>query len=117
MSNINLKGFIEKKWRTQNFDFIGLESSFPGQFLGSSNSRRYHWIFKLLATQEPKVWGQNSVWLFYYFYFERNYEVLKSKSPCFLLNKNINFNKNKTELKMENPIHSFREMNHVLQLL
>ena len=27
------------------------------------------------------------------------------KSPCILLNKNINFNKNKRESKMENPIH------------
>ena len=42
---------------------------------------------------------------------------LKSKSPCFLLNKNINFAKNETESKMENPTHSFREMNHVFQLV
>ena len=42
--------------------------------------------------------------------FERNYDVLKSKSPWMLLNKNINFNKSKTELKMENP-HSLRETN------
>ena len=40
----------------------------------------------------------------HYFYFERNYEVLKLKSPCFLLNKNIMFNKNETESKMENPV-------------
>ena len=57
------------------------------------------------------------MWLFYYFNFERNYDVLKSKSPCILLNKNINFNKNKTESKMENPTHSFRETNLVLQLI
>ena len=38
-------------------------------------------------------------------------------SPWFLLNKNINFNKNDTESKMENPTHSLREMNLVLQLL
>ena len=35
--------------------------------------------------------------------FERNYDVLKSKGPYILLNKNINFNKNETESKMENP--------------
>ena len=29
--------------------------------------------------------------LFYYFNFERNYDVLKSKSPCILLNKNIKY--------------------------
>ena len=71
-----------------------------GQVLGSLNWRRYHWIFKLLvATLKSEVWGQNYEWLFYYF---RNYDILKSKSPCVLLNKNINFNKNKTEPKMEN---------------
>ena len=42
MSNIHLKVTIEKKRRTQNFDFISLKSSSPGQFLGSSNSGRYH---------------------------------------------------------------------------
>ena len=51
------------------------------------------------------------MWLFYYFNFERNYEVLKLKSSCILLNKNINFNKSETELKGENPTHSFRETN------
>ena len=41
------------------------------------------------------------MWLLYYFSFERNYDVLKSKGPCILLDKNINFNKNETESKME----------------
>ena len=36
---------------------------------------------------------------------------------CIILNKNINFNKNETESKMENPTHSFRETNLVLQLI
>ena len=31
------------------------------------------------------------------FNFKRNYDVLKSKSPCILLNKNIKFNKNETD--------------------
>ena len=52
-----------------------------------------------------------------FFNFEKNYDDLKSKSPCILLNKNINFNKNETESKMENPTHSFRETNLVLQLI
>ena len=42
------------------------------------------------------------MWLFHYFNFERNYDLLKSKSPWILLNKNINFSKNETESKMEN---------------
>ena len=57
------------------------------------------------------------MWLFYYFNFEMNYDVSKSKSPCILLNKNINFKKNETELKMENLTHSFRNTNLVLQLI
>ena len=57
------------------------------------------------------------MWLLYCFYSERNYEVLISKIPCILLNKNVNFNKNETELKMENPTHSFRETNLMLQFI
>ena len=34
-----------------------------------------------------------------------------------LLNKNINFNKNETELKIENPTNSFRETNVVLKFI
>ena len=54
------------------------------------------------------------MWLLYYFNFKRNYDVLNSKSPCILLDKNVNFNRNETESKMENPTHSFREANLVL---
>ena len=43
--------------------------------------------------------------------FEGNYDVLKWKSQCILLNNEINFIKNGTELKMENPTHLFREKN------
>ena len=54
--------------------------------------------------------------LFCCFNFKRNYGVLKSKSPCILLNKITNFNKKETWSKMENPTHSFRELNLVIQL-
>ena len=50
------------------------------------------------------------------FNFERNYDVLKSKSSCILLNTNI-FVKNETESKMENSTHSFKEVNLVLQFI
>ena len=43
------------------------------------------------------------MWLFYYFNFESSYDILNSKTPCALLNKNINFNKNKTESKWKIP--------------
>ena len=86
--------------------------------MGSSNSRRYHWILKLLVvTWKSEACEQSCEWLFYSFSFEKNYDVWKSKHPCFLLNKNINFNKNETEPKMENPTRSFRDKNLVLQLV
>ena len=95
-----------KKWRIQDIDFLSLKSSSPGQVLESSNSRRYHWIFKLFVAN-LKNRGPRAKFCvpFYHFNFERNYDVLKSKRSCFLLNKNINFHKNQTELKMENPKH------------
>ena len=49
------------------------------------------------------------MWFFFYFNFGGNYDILNSKSPCTLLNKNINFNKNEAELKMENLTHNFRD--------
>ena len=49
------------------------------------------------------------MWLFYYFNLERHYGALKSKSPRILLNKNINFDKNGTEPKMENPTQFSRD--------
>ena len=55
--------------------------------------------------------------LFHYFNFERSSDVLKSKRPFILMDKNRNFNKNETESKMENPTHSFRETNLVIQLI
>ena len=115
-SNIYLKIIIEENWRSQNLDFLSLKNLSLGQFLESSNSRRWHWIFKLLVTtQKSEVSKQIRMWLFYYFSFERNYDVLKSKSSCILLNKNINLNQNETESKMKNLIHSFRETSFLLQ--
>ena len=108
----------EKNWRSQNFDFLCSTSLSPGQFLGSSNSRRYHWILKhLVATEKLEVWEQTCMCLFYYFNFEKSCGVLKSKSPSILLKGNIDFNKNETESKMQNPTHSLRETNVVLQLI
>ena len=93
MTNVYLKVTIDKCWRSQNFDFLISTSVF-----GSSNSRRYHRMFKLFVViYKSLVWDQNCVGYFYYFNFERNYDAL-----------------NKTESKIENPTHSFRETNLVL---
>ena len=42
MSNINLKVTIEKDCYSQNFDFLSLKNLSADQFLGCSNSHRYH---------------------------------------------------------------------------
>ena len=110
MSNIYLKVAIEKNWHSENFDFLSLKNSSPVQFLRSSNSRRYQWIFKLLvAIKKSEVWEQNCVRLFFYFDFERNYVVLKSKSPCFLLNKYIETESKKENLVQKQPPDVFCE--------
>ena len=63
MLNIYVKVTFEKKWRTQNFDFLILKRSSPDQFLGSSNLYLYNWIFKIfVATEISEVWEQNCIW-------------------------------------------------------
>ena len=71
MSNIYLKVTIEKKWRTQNFNFLSLKSSSHCQFLRSSNSRRYYWIFLQSCCNLKRTWGQNCIPVFmaYFCYF------------------------------------------------
>ena len=108
MSNIYVKVTIEKNWRSQNFGFLSLKIFLQASFWGAATHP---------DIIESEVWVQNCVWLFYYSSFEKNYDVLKSKSPCILLSKNINFDKNETESKMENPTPRFRETNPVLQLI
>ena len=50
MWKIYIKVTIEEKnWRSQNFDVLGFKNLSPGQFSGSPNSRRHHWIFELLV--------------------------------------------------------------------
>ena len=118
MPNIYLKVTIEKNWHNQNFNFLGLKNLSPGQFLGSFNSCKYYWIFKpLVETWKWEVWEQNREWLFYYFNFERNFNVLKSENTWILLNKNINCNKKESDWKMENPTYTIRETNLVFQLI
>ena len=49
MSNICLKVTFEKKLTFSKLRFSRLKKLSPDQFLGSSNSRRYHWILNLLV--------------------------------------------------------------------
>ena len=54
---------------TKNFNFLSLIICHQISFWGA-----------LVVTKKPEFWEQNYVWLLYYFNFERNYDVLKSKS-------------------------------------
>ena len=45
-----------------------------------------------------------------FLFFARNYDVLRSKSPCISLNKNIKFHKNGTKSKMENCTYSLERL-------
>ena len=67
------------------------------QFLESSNSRRTS-----CCNLKIRGLGAKLCVAFLFFIFERIYDVLKSNRPCILLNKNINFNEDEKESKMEN---------------
>ena len=90
--------------------FSKFKNFFSRSVIGELQLSQISMNFKLIfATKKLEVGEQNREWLFNYFDFERNYDVLKSKSSFFLLKKNINFNKSKMESKMQNPTHDIRE--------
>ena len=101
MSNICLKVTIEKKWDSQNFDFISSKVLLQVSFWRAPTHADINQfsIFFFVSISQGIIT----------FYSQRVY--------AFMLNKNINFNKNETESKMENPTHSFREIPLALQLV
>ena len=83
MSNIYLKVNREKNWRSQDFDFLSLKNC--------SHLRTHHWILEILVVNlKIRGLGAKLCVAFLLFNFERNYDVLKSKSLCIFLNKNMN---------------------------
>ena len=117
MSNIYLKVTIEKNWRSQNFDILGLNISHHFSFWGAPTHADIIEISNVLLQLKNERSGNKTVWRFYYSIFERNVWRFEVKSPCILLNKNINFNKNETESNIENPTDIFRETNLKLQVI
>ena len=88
ISNILLKFIIEKNWRSENFDFLSRKNCIQVSFWGAlTQADIIEFSNFLVQLKNSEVSEQNYGWLFYYFYFERNYDVLKSKSRCILLNK------------------------------
>ena len=76
MSNIYLKTTIEKNSCSQNFDFLSLKNQ---------------------MSRSKTVCGFSNILIL------KGIMNFKSQSLCILLNKNINFNKNETKLKLEIP--------------
>ena len=76
---------IEKSSNSEELTFSKLQAQVS--FWGAP-------VFNVLMKLKYEWSGRKTVcvWLFYYFNFERNYDVLKSKILCILLNKNINLN-------------------------
>ena len=116
MSNIYLKVTIEKKLTFSKLRFSKCKKSVSISVFGELQLMQILSNFKTSCCnlKNQRSWS-NNVCSFPIFNFERNYDILKSKVPCFLLNKNINSNKNWTESKMENPTHTFKATN--LQLI
>ena len=117
MSNIYSKVTIEKKWCTQNFNFLSLKSLSPDQFLGSSSSCRLLLNFQT-SCFNLKIRGLGAklckAFLSIILILKG---IMTFQSTRFVLNKNINISKNETESKMEKPTHTFREMNLLIQLV
>ena len=116
MSDIYLKVTTEIFSKLLFCEFKNLPT---GLFWGAPTHADIIEFYNFLLQLKIQTSGSKTVCclLFCYFNFERCYDVLKPKSPCILFNKNINFNKNKTESKMENPTGIFRETNLVLELI
>ena len=88
MSNIYLNVILRKN---QNFDFLSLKTSSPGQFL------------ELLKLKNQRSGSKTARWFPIILILKKKKKKLKSKSPCLLLKKDENFNKKETESKMESP--------------
>ena len=89
-----------ERLRFSKFKKDSLQVSFSG---ASTHADITEFSNFLLQLKTQRFWSKTVGGFFYYFDFERNYDVLKSNSPCFLLNRNININENETESKMKNP--------------
>ena len=104
ISNIYLNNSLRKTdpLKYFYFDWFDASKKIVKNFSAILNSNSDHWTLNVLvATKKSEVWERKLAWLFYYFEYDVlngvlnmafwNYDVLKSKSLCFLLNKNVNF--------------------------
>ena len=104
MSNIYLKGTIEKKWRSLKFGFCKFKKFVSESIFGELQLTQTLLNFEnfLLELKNQRS-GSKTVCHLCYFSFEKNYDVLQWKSSCFLLNKNINLIKTRRNRKWKIP--------------
>ena len=94
MANIYLKVTTETFSKLR---FSGFKKFVTRSVFGELQFTKISLNFKT-SCRKLKIRGLGAklcVRLFYYFNFERNYDVLKSKSPCILWNKNIKTKRNR----------------------
>ena len=115
MSNIYLKVTIEKKWG--KIFYVYKTFAYRSVF-GELQLMQILLNFQTFCTK-LKIRGLEAKVSvpFPLFSFWKELWRIMPKSPWFLLNKNVNFNKNETESKKGNPTHSFRETKLVSQLI
>ena len=114
MPNIYLKVTIEKNWCSQNFDYLSLKIHLQVSFWEApthADASELNFLLQL----KIKSWSKSVCG--FIILILKGFYVLKSNSPYFLLNRNINFNQIETEFKIKNPTHTFRDLNVVLQLI
>ena len=101
---------------SQNFNFLGLKHFAPGQFWGApSHGHIIEFYTFLLQLKNHASWSKTRCVFSIILILRGVIFFLKSKRPSILLTKNVNFNKNERESKMENPTQGFREKGFVLQ--
>ena len=88
MTNVYLDFTTEDKhWGSPNFSFINLKNLLPGQFLRAPTQEDIIELQTSCCNKKSRAWEQKCLWLFYYFNFERNYDVSKSKDSCIFWSK------------------------------
>ena len=83
MSNIYLKVTIEKNWRSQNFDILGLNISHQVSFWGAPTHADITEFSNFLLQLKNERSGNKTVWRFYYLFLKEMYDALKSRVYAF----------------------------------
>ena len=113
MSNIYLKGTIEKKWRSLKFGFCKFKKFVSESIFGELQLTQTSLNFEnfLLELKNQRS-GSKTVSLMLFFFWKELWRFTVKEFMLFIEQK-YKLNKNETESKMENPRDTFREMSLV----